>query len=62
MTFGSGEGIFGAIGAVDQQGADVLVHASIEGGMNFFDTSDNYSEGDSELVVPRTERGPFGCP
>ena len=34
MTFGGGKGIYKAIGSVDQTGADELVKASIEGGIN----------------------------
>src|SRR4030081_3632127 len=51
MTFGGGKGLYKAIGAVDQAGADELVKASIEGGINFFDTADVYSEGDSERTL-----------
>jgi aryl-alcohol dehydrogenase-like predicted oxidoreductase len=50
MTF-SGEGIYKVIGTVDQKGADELVKASIDGGINFFDTADNYSEGQSEKTL-----------
>jgi len=42
MTFGPGQGIYKAIGAVDQKGADALVKAAIDGGINFFDTADVY--------------------
>ncbi len=42
MTFGDGRGVFKAIGAVGQAGADELVKTSIVGGINFFDTADNY--------------------
>jgi aryl-alcohol dehydrogenase-like predicted oxidoreductase len=48
MTFGDGRGVFKAIGAVGQGGADELVRTSIDGGINFFDTADNYTEGESE--------------
>jgi aryl-alcohol dehydrogenase-like predicted oxidoreductase len=50
MTFG-GKGVYKAIGAVDQAGADELVKASIEGGINLFDTADVYSEGESEKIL-----------
>jgi aryl-alcohol dehydrogenase-like predicted oxidoreductase len=50
MTF-SGKGFYGAIGAVDQAGADELVKAAIEGGINVFDTADAYSEGESERTL-----------
>src|SRR5258707_12091604 len=51
MTFGDGRGIFKAISAVGQAGADELVKTSIEGGINFFDTADNYTEGESEKIL-----------
>jgi aryl-alcohol dehydrogenase-like predicted oxidoreductase len=51
MTFGGGQGIYKVIGAVDQAGADELVKASIEGGINLFDTADVYSEGESEKTL-----------
>src|SRR5271154_348136 len=51
MTFGDGRGFFKVIGAVGQEGADELVRASIEGGINFFDTADVYTEGESEKTL-----------
>src|SRR6202521_3833204 len=51
MAFGGGKGLYKAIGAVDQAGADELVKGSIEGGVNFFDTADVYSEGESEKTL-----------
>src|SRR6266550_2158179 len=51
MTFSGGEGIYKVIGSVDQKGADELVKASIDGGINFFDTADVYSEGESETTL-----------
>jgi len=51
MTFGGGQGIYKAIGAVDQKGADALVTAAIDGGINFFDTADVYSAGESETTL-----------
>jgi aryl-alcohol dehydrogenase-like predicted oxidoreductase len=51
MTFGDGRGLFKGISAVDQAGADELVKTSIDGGVNFFDTSDNYTEGESEKIL-----------
>jgi aryl-alcohol dehydrogenase-like predicted oxidoreductase len=51
MTFGRGQGIYKAIGAVDQEGADTLVKAAIDGGINFFDTADVYSVGESEETL-----------
>ena len=51
MTFHGGTGLFRAIGTVDQAGADALIKASIDAGINFFDTADVYSEGESEKAL-----------
>jgi aryl-alcohol dehydrogenase-like predicted oxidoreductase len=51
MTFGDGRGLFKAISAVGQAGADQLVRTSIDAGINFFDTADNYTEGESEKIL-----------
>ena len=51
MTFHGGTGMFKAIGSVDQAGADALVKSSIDAGINFFDTADVYSEGESEKTL-----------
>ena len=50
MTFG-GVGMFKAIGQVDQAGADELIKASVDGGINFIDTADVYSDGESEKML-----------
>jgi aryl-alcohol dehydrogenase-like predicted oxidoreductase len=51
MTFGGGQGIWKTIGAVGQAGADELVKTSIDAGINFFDTADVYSDGESETIL-----------
>src|SRR5882762_1758333 len=51
MTFGDGRGLFKAISTVGQAGADELVKTSIDRGINFFDTADNYTEGESEKIL-----------
>ncbi len=51
MTFHGGSGFWGAIGQVDQAGADNLVKGCLEAGVNFFDTADVYSEGESEKTL-----------
>jgi aryl-alcohol dehydrogenase-like predicted oxidoreductase len=51
MTFGHGSGLFKAISSVGQSEADELVRTSIDGGINFFDTADNYTEGGSETIL-----------
>jgi aryl-alcohol dehydrogenase-like predicted oxidoreductase len=56
MTFGGSGGIWKAIGSVDQTGADGLIKASIEAGINFFDTADVYSDGGSEKTLGQSLR------
>jgi aryl-alcohol dehydrogenase-like predicted oxidoreductase len=51
MTFGGSQGMFRHVGNVDQAGADELVKASIDAGVNFFDTADVYSGGESERIL-----------
>jgi aryl-alcohol dehydrogenase-like predicted oxidoreductase len=51
MTFGDGQGLYKAIGAVGQEEADELVKAAIDSGINFFDTADVYSQGESEKTL-----------
>jgi aryl-alcohol dehydrogenase-like predicted oxidoreductase len=46
--------IWKAIGNVGQAGADALIQASIEAGVNFLDTADVYSDGRSEITVGRS--------
>lgn len=50
MTFG-GAGDFGAIGQVQQKEADSLLGHAIEAGINFIDTADTYSGGESERIT-----------
>ncbi|MFI5449950.1 MAG: aldo/keto reductase [Candidatus Bathyarchaeia archaeon] len=48
MTFGSG---YGRIGSVSQDDANQMVKYAIAQGINFFDTADIYSVGDSEKTL-----------
>ncbi len=48
MTFGEK---FFNIGVVDQTGANAMVARSLEAGINFFDTADVYSYGESETIT-----------
>ena len=50
MTFG-GDGFWKVIGTQDQKDADQLVQTAIDGGVNFFDTADIYSNGQSEKIL-----------
>jgi aryl-alcohol dehydrogenase-like predicted oxidoreductase len=51
MTFSGGQGFWQKIGAVGQAGADELIRVSMEAGVNFIDTADVYSEGESEKTL-----------
>ena len=52
MTFGGSEnaGMWKAIGALQQDEVDGIVGRALEGGVNFFDTADVYSFGESEKL------------
>jgi aryl-alcohol dehydrogenase-like predicted oxidoreductase len=50
MTFG-GSGGFEVMGTVQQKEADVLLARALEAGINFIDTADTYSEGNSERIT-----------
>jgi len=50
MTFG-GKGYWEAIGKVNQEGADDLIKGALEAGINFIDTANIYSYGQSELLL-----------
>lgn len=50
MTFG-GEGFWKVVGAQGQSEADALVGRCLEAGINFFDTADVYSNGQSEQML-----------
>lgn len=51
MTFGRAGGIFASVAKVDQAGADGLVGRAIDGGINFFNSADVYTGGDSERIL-----------
>ena len=50
MTFG-GNGVFKAIGNLGQTEADTLVNRAMDAGINFFDTANVYSDGQSEEML-----------
>src|SRR5580692_3348469 len=50
MTFG-GKGFWEAIGKLNGAEAETLVGTSLDAGVNFIDTADVYSEGESERLV-----------
>jgi aryl-alcohol dehydrogenase-like predicted oxidoreductase len=45
--------MFGAWGNTDHEGCARIIHAALDGGINFIDTADVYSEGESEEIVGR---------
>jgi aryl-alcohol dehydrogenase-like predicted oxidoreductase len=51
MTFHGGAGMFRLVGTVDQAGADELIKGCMDAGINFYDTADVYSEGESEKTL-----------
>jgi len=51
MTFGGGSGFWKVVGELDQKNATGLVSRSLEAGVNFIDTADVYSEGQSETIT-----------
>ncbi len=51
MTFASGEGLWKPIAGVEQKLADELVRLSFDAGINFVDTADVYTDGESEKVL-----------
>jgi aryl-alcohol dehydrogenase-like predicted oxidoreductase len=56
MTFSGGVGFWRAIGALDQASSTGLVGRAIEAGVNFFDTANVYSEGQSEIQLGQALR------
>jgi aryl-alcohol dehydrogenase-like predicted oxidoreductase len=50
MTFG-GKGFWEVVGKTPQDEADRLVGVALDAGVNFFDTADVYSEGESEKIL-----------
>ena len=55
MTFG-GDGFWRAIGAQPQAEATAMVKAAVDAGVNFFDTANVYSNGQSEIMLGQAVR------
>jgi aryl-alcohol dehydrogenase-like predicted oxidoreductase len=51
MTFSDGADFWKHIGTVDQAGADAMIKASVEGGVNFIDTANVYAFGQAESTL-----------
>ena len=57
MTFGGRGAIWEAIGGLDQTAVDAIVHRALDGGINFIDTADVYSAGESETMLGKAIAG-----
>jgi aryl-alcohol dehydrogenase-like predicted oxidoreductase len=44
-------------GGVHEAGADRIVGLALDAGVNFFDTADGYSQGESEVLLGRALKG-----
>jgi len=53
MTFGGSGTIFQTIGGLPQQDVDKLMGDSLDAGVNFFDTANVYSAGESETMLAK---------
>ena len=51
MTFGGTDGIWKAVGSLDQQAATALVKQAVDAGVNFIDTANVYAGGVSETMT-----------
>jgi aryl-alcohol dehydrogenase-like predicted oxidoreductase len=56
MTFHGGAGFWRNVGTVEQKGATALVERALAAGVNFIDTADVYSEGQSEVLLGQALR------
>lgn len=61
MTFGGTDGIWGQVGRLGQDEADMLVQAALKAGINLFDTANVYANGRSEEILGRSLRN-LGVP
>lgn len=61
MTFGGSEGMWGQIGRLKQDEADILVKTAVDAGINFIDTANVYAGGESERILGRSIRN-LGIP
>ena len=57
MTFGGRDGMWEVIGGLDQKAVDEIVHRAIDAGINFIDTANVYSAGESEILLGKALSG-----
>ncbi|MFJ8663142.1 aldo/keto reductase [Streptomyces sp. NPDC093795] len=58
-TYCLGTMMFGAVGNPDHQESVRIIHAALDRGINFVDTADMYSAGESEEIVGKALRDPL---
>src|SRR5262245_56526246 len=51
MTFGKGMGPFATVSKVEEDGARAMMSMALDAGINFFDTANGYSNGQSEMML-----------
>ena len=56
-TYALGTMMFGAIGNPDHADSERIIHAALDAGINFVDTADMYSTGESEEIVGKALKG-----
>ncbi|WP_447412394.1 aldo/keto reductase, partial [Clostridium perfringens] len=56
-TYALGAMMFGAGGNPDHDDCIRIIHKALDAGINFVDTADRYSSGDSEVVVGKALKG-----
>ena len=49
--------MFGGWGEPDHETSITTIHAALDGGINFIDTADVYSQGESEIIVGKALAG-----
>jgi aryl-alcohol dehydrogenase-like predicted oxidoreductase len=57
MTFGGVGQMWEVIGGLDQAAVDAIVHRALDAGINFVDTADVYSNGESEVMTGKALAG-----
>src|SRR5436309_1922474 len=60
MTFGGRGQMWEVIGGLDQPDVNAIVHQALDAGINFVDTADVYSAGESETMVGKALAGRRG--
>jgi len=55
--YGLGAMMFGGIGNPDHDDCIAIIHKALDAGINFIDTADRYSAGESEVIVGKALKG-----